>query len=511
MASLNIYDVDSSSQSTDSFAKTSQSNQGCRRYVVWRYVIAFFGFWAMTTSYSMRSHMSVTLVGMVGTSNVTNATDKCGEVQNVTIGEPGEFDWDQKMQGIVNSAFYYGYFIPQIAGGRLAEKHSAKWVVFLGGCLATVATFIGPVAAKIHVGFFIVTRILCGFGLAVFQPSLHLLIARWAPPNERSIFSAIIYSGNQFGVVISQPIAGILCDYASDGGWPWPFYTFGIIGAVWLCFWMIFVYNSPTDHPWISAEEHNYISSRLDNHHKQALPVPWKKIFKSKSVWGLILCHFGYNWGFYTILTELPTYMSNVLGFSLSKNGALSSLPYLLMMVVGYLSSFAAFHVIKRDLLPIVVVRKGLNTIAFYGCAISLLVVTFLTCQTMTIYGMLVLSVIFFGLTYAGFQINHVDISPNYAGTLQGITNTAACIPGIVSPYIVGVITNGNETQEAWSIVFYMCMAILLVMGTCYLILGSANLKSWNEPKFKTTLESNIRSASSLSGFDKAHEASEKR
>ena len=37
-----------------------------------------------------------------------------------------------------------------------------------------------------------------------------------------------------------------------------------------------------------------------------------------------------------------------------------------------------------------------------------------------------------------------MDLSPNYAGTLMGITNTMANIAGFVTPYVVGSIIEGN-------------------------------------------------------------------
>lgn len=42
------------------------------------------------------------------------------------------------------------------------------------------------------------------------------------------------------------------------------------------------------------------------------------------------------------------------------------------------------------------------------------------------------------------FQFNHVDLSPNYAGTLMGITNCFANICGFVTPYVTGAIINDN-------------------------------------------------------------------
>ena len=39
------------------------------------------------------------------------------------------------------------------------------------------------------------------------------------------------------------------------------------------------------------------------------MTVPWKAILKSKAVWAIIVAHFAENWGFYTLLTGMPTFM----------------------------------------------------------------------------------------------------------------------------------------------------------------------------------------------------------
>ena len=40
----------------------------------------------------------------------------------------------------------------------------------------------------------------------------------------------------------------------------------------------------------------------------------------------------------------------------------------------------------------------------------------------------------------AGFNINHIDIAPRFAGVLMGITNTIATIPGFVGPQVATAI-----------------------------------------------------------------------
>ena len=54
---------------------------------------------------------------------------------------------------------------------------------------------------------------------------------------------------------------------------------------------------------------------------------------------------------------------------------------------------------------------------------------------------LLVLAVSIAGFQYSGFLVNHVDIAPQYAGILFGISNSIAAITGFISPVVVGVIT----------------------------------------------------------------------
>ena len=58
---------------------------------------------------------------------------------------------------------------------------------------------------------------------------------------------------------------------------------------------------------------------------------PWKSMMTSKPVWAIIIAHFSENWGFYTLLTGMPTFMKDVLGYKLDQAGFLAAFPYLLM------------------------------------------------------------------------------------------------------------------------------------------------------------------------------------
>ena len=50
------------------------------------------------------------------------------------------------------------------------------------------------------------------------------------------------------------------------------------------------------------------------------------------------------------------------------------------------------------------------------------------------------------GAVYSGYMNSHLDIAPNFAGTLMGLTNAFATIPGFLAPQVVGYIINGQVT-----------------------------------------------------------------
>ena len=52
---------------------------------------------------------------------------------------------------------------------------------------------------------------------------------------------------------------------------------------------------------------------------KKVLSVPWKDMFTSKPFWAIFLSTIPQTYGFYTLLTELPKYLSNILHYDLNE------------------------------------------------------------------------------------------------------------------------------------------------------------------------------------------------
>lgn len=50
----------------------------------------------------------------------------------------------------------------------------------------------------------------------------------------------------------------------------------------------------------------------------QTLTVPWLRIFTSMPVWAIVVANITSDWGAYTLLTNIPTYINEVLKFDIT-------------------------------------------------------------------------------------------------------------------------------------------------------------------------------------------------
>ena len=60
----------------------------------------------------------------------------------------------------------------------------------------------------------------------------------------------------------------------------------------------------------------------------------------------------------------------------------------------------------------------------------------------------LTIAVGFGGFAWSGFSVNQLDIAPQYASVIMGISNTIATLPGIISPSITGYIVQNRVSLK---------------------------------------------------------------
>ena len=429
-------------------------------------------FLGMVIGYCLRVSMSEAIVAM--TSN------KSSEVYN----------WSPQEKSMILSSFFWGYTAMQIPSGYIAGAWSAQKLLSYGMLLCGVFNILTPIAAWYGdwVGV-CVCRVVMGLCQSCLLPSIHTLLSKWAPPSERARLGTFAYAGAQFGTVISFPISGVLA--VSNSGWPSIFYVFGSLAILWSILFLIFGFDRPSAHPRISEREKQYIEDSLKTDeekktsvNKTAKKTPWKAIFTSVPMWALIIVHCGQNWGYWTLITEMPTYMAAVLRYDIQQNGLISALPYLAMWILSFPTSWLCDYAMEKGVSR-GVARKVCNTIAHWGPAIALICLAVIPDPTQVVaVTILVVAVALNAGSLCGFQINHIDLSPNFAGTMMSITNCIASVIAIIAPLICGKIVTNEDNVTQWSIVFYLAAGIYLIGNFVFIVFGEAEIQPWNEPGF---------------------------
>lgn len=457
-----------------------------------RYILGIMGFLAVVNAYTMRVVLSVAITEMViEPRNDSVNSDSCLEDwhMNVTAIQSARsanlYPWTSRQQGIILSSFYWGYVITHLPGGMIAERFGGKYSLGLGMLCTAIFTFITPFVIYVSGGnwvWVVVVRVIEGLGEGTTFPALTTLLSNWVPLKERSKIGTLVYAGSQIGTVVGNSVSGALISATND--WAIAFYFFGAIGILWFIIWTMLCYPDPESHPFISDKEKIYLGEQITNISSKEKVIPWKSILTSAPIWALVVAQIGHDWGFFTMVTDLPKYMKDVLHFNVKQNGIWSSVPYILMWIVSMSSGWLCDWLIHKGHMKISFARKFFTTLASMGPALFILIASYVGCDRMLAVGMFTIAMGFMGTFYCGMKVNALDLSPNYAGTIMAIVNGIGGLTGIIVPYLVGALTE-NHTLNEWRTVFWIAFGVFVITNLVFVLFGSAEVQTWNSNEEK--------------------------
>ncbi|RVE41551.1 hypothetical protein evm_013799 [Chilo suppressalis] len=442
-------------------------------------VLIFFG---LVLAYAMRVNMSLAIVAMTDPHAGGNScsAEYCKAYVNQT------FNWSVGTRSVILSSFFWGYVVLQVPGGELANRVGGK--LLLASSIAINSILLMAIPTCAYYGgwqLVVVCRVLQGLFQGVTFPSVHNLLGKWVPVEEKSRLGQFVYAGSQLGTALQLITAGYIAD---QWGWPMIFYSVGILGAIWTLFYLKLGAASPQSSNTISPDERGYIESSLGTVqvHKK-LQTPWKAIMTSKQFLALVLVHCGQNWGFWTLLTEIPSYMELVLKVNIKSNGVMSALPYLAMYLMSFPLGFISDYTLKKKWLSITACRKISNSVGQWGPALALIGLSYAPADATIAVAILTAVVGLNAGHYTGYLLVHIDMSPNFAGTLMGITNCIANTISIIAPLVAGVILTDQTDVTQWRTVFYLSSVIYFVANLIFVVFGTCETQAWNEPESEDT------------------------
>ncbi|KAG2426462.1 hypothetical protein HXX76_011692 [Chlamydomonas incerta] len=379
-----------------------------------------------------------------------------------------QFGWDAATMGLVQSSFFWGYLLTQVAGGVLADRYGGRLILGLGVLWWSLATALTPVAAAAGLPTLLVARCLMGIGEGVAMPAMNALLAKWVPGGERSRSLALVYSGMFIGSVIGL---GASPHMLNAFGWQSVFYVFGSLGVLWNIVWRSQVRSSPAEDPGLRPAERDYILANTPRSvQENAGKIPWRALLSRREVWAIILTHFCHNWGLFILLTWMPAYYNQVLGLNLTQSGLLSVLPWVAQAVMANVAGWAADNLVERGV-SITTVRKVMQSIGLLGPAFFLSQLGGVTSATGAVLCMIG-SQGLDAFSQAGLYANHQDIGPRYAGVLLGLSNTAGVLAGVLGSLATGFLLQAGG-DAGWSNVWTVAVGFYLAGTAIWLSMST--------------------------------------
>jgi ACS family glucarate transporter-like MFS transporter len=355
-------------------------------------------------------------------------------------------------------ALAYGLFeIPMgWLGDRLGQR---KMLTRIVACWSAFTALTGMVW-----GYWPLVAVRFAFGAAeagAFQ-SIARALARWFHSSDLGRVTGIMWMGARFGGAIAPPLATLLIRWL---GWRFAFTVFGLVGAVWcLVFWREYR-DDPAQHPAAKAADLAYIRKDSSPPGPQsAVRTPWKRLFLSGNLWAIFWMYFGTSYGFWFLLTWLPTYLIRQHKLSAERSGFYAALPLAVggvsCLIGGVLSDWLALR-LGSLLWGRRLVGLGGYLLAAGGFAAASLVqkpLAAILCLTLAEAGL--------DLAVPVAWAACLEVGGIFGGTATGFMNAGSSISAFISPLAAAWLYTKFGSFDA---MFMSAAGVYLISGLLWL------------------------------------------
>jgi MFS family permease len=328
--------------------------------------------------------------------------------------------------GALGSAFFVTYVLAMVPAGWLADRYGAKLVLGVGAAIWSTATLLTGFAG----GFasLLALRLLLGVGESPAFPATSKLIATGVAREHIGIANGVTGFGYLFGPAIGTFVGAML---TARLGWRPVFVIFGVLSLLWLVPWRRVVIAEPT----------------ITHHAASVDPPSMGEILRQRGLWGAVIGHFSGNYTFYFILAWLPTYFVKVRGFSLDEMAWVATAAYAINATAALAAGWGIDRWVKSGRSATIGYKTpmGVSHLISIACMVGMAVLPIQGC-----IASLFVFELFMGFSSPGyFGIPQILAGPTAAARWVGVQNCCGNLPGIIAPFITGVLIDATGSYES--------------------------------------------------------------
>ncbi|MDR0824447.1 MAG: MFS transporter [Prevotella sp.] len=337
------------------------------------------------------------ICGMLFFATTINYLDR--QVLSLTWDEfiKPEFHWNEDHYGTITSVFSIVYAICMLFAGRFIDWMGSKkgflWSIGIwsaGACLHAICGVItesyvglhtaaelgaatGDVAvviATISMYCFLVARCVLALGESGNFPAAIKVTAEYFPKKDRAYATSIFNAGASIGALFAPLSIPLLAKHC---GWEMAFVVIGVLGFIWMGFW-VFIYDSPSKSKHVNEAELEYIEqdknedSSVDTDREEEKKIPFWKCFSYKQTWAFAFGKFMTDGVWWFFLFWTPSYLNTQFGIKTSEGlgVALIFTLYAITMLSIYGGKLPTIIMNKTGLNPYAARMRSMLIFAFF-------------------------------------------------------------------------------------------------------------------------------------------------
>lgn len=389
------------------------------------------------------------IVGILFIAIVFNYVDR----QIVSILKPelkAAFDIGDAGYAVLLNIFTVCYAVMYPVTGWLVDRFGPRIVMFIG-VLGWSFACLGSGLSR-GFGMFGFFRGMLGVAEPTNFPAQLKVVTVWFPGRLRATANSLCVAGSSIGAIIAPPFVAWL---ALKYNWHMAFIVPGIVGLVIAIAWW-FIYRDPP--PEMAREAVESAGTSADE------AFSWGQLWKTRSLWGILLIRFISDPVWYFCLFWLPGYLREESGLSLAQVGMFGWIPFLCADIGGIGTSAWSDWLVRRGYQPLRARKVMLTVVALFAPLCALTPYLPNAAVTILVFG-IVAAVCISWLFSISVVIAETFPVGNVASVL-GIAGGCGAAGAVVFNYFVGQFMGTLGEEKIFLVMAFLHLIAVVILWT---------------------------------------------
>ncbi|MDX6456993.1 MAG: hypothetical protein QOE55_690 [Acidobacteriaceae bacterium] len=355
--------------------------------------------------------------------------------------------------GALLSAFSLAYGVAQLPIGLMLDRLGSRTILAVGMFVWSLAQMATGLVSSF--GGFMTTRISLAAGEAPMMPCGVKVMNDWFGARDRGLPTGLLTASNTLGVTLAPPILTVIM---LAYGWRSMFVSVGIFSLLLSLVWYpiyrdresVVLTSAETDSLGLEKEQPRIAMSFSQ----------WRRLFRLRTVWGMMLGFGGVNYTTWLYLSWLPAYLQGARHLTIARTGWVAIIPYTFGTVGSVVSGVALNRLIRRGYTP-VTACKILIVGGMFCSALSTLGVAYVATATEAVACVSTAIFFIYFAGNAGWGLAQAMAPTHMIASVGAIQNFGSFVCASLAPLITGWLL---DHTHSFNIALMIC-ALATTLG----------------------------------------------